>query len=186
MPQRSNVCANQDVASLASSHQHQPKEIRHVQRHRRHWRSSSGHVQRTQGWLRFVNGRTKKNPPFVSAIKQRSGNPGDCQLECVHRCYSSFFQVEEISEVPLVVEDKVESFEKTKEAVQLLRKLKAWTDVEKVCKSKRFRAGKGKMRNRRRVMRQGPCIVYNKDNGIRKSFRNIPGKRIGGWLGLYS
>lgn len=24
-------------------------------------------------------------------------------------------------------------------------------------------------------MRQGPCIVYNKDNGIRKSFRNIPG-----------
>jgi len=84
-------------------------------------------------------------------------------------------KVEEISEVPLVVEDKVESFEKTKEAVQLLRKLKAWTDVEKVCKSKRFRAGKGKMRNRRRIMRQGPCIVYNKDNGIRKSFRNIPG-----------
>jgi len=84
-------------------------------------------------------------------------------------------KVEEVSEVPLVVEDKVESFEKTKEAVQLLRKIKAWSDVEKVCKSKRFRAGKGKMRNRRRIMRQGPCIVYNKDNGIRKSFRNIPG-----------
>merc|ERR1719289_748366 len=31
------------------------------------------------------------------------------------------------------------------------------------------------MRNRRRVMRQGPCLVYSKDNGIRKSFRNIPG-----------
>jgi len=84
-------------------------------------------------------------------------------------------KVEEISEVPLVVDDKVESFEKTKEAVQLLRKLKAWKDVEKVCKSKRFRAGKGKMRNRRRVMRQGPCVVYNKDNGIRRAFRNIPG-----------
>ena len=60
----------------------------------------------------------------------------------------------------MVVEDKVESFEKTKEAVQLLRKLKAWTDVEKVCKSKRFRAGKGKMRNRRRIMRTGPCVIY--------------------------
>merc|ERR1739844_231852 len=71
-------------------------------------------------------------------------------------------KVEEISEVPLVVEDKVESFEKTKEAVQLLSKLKAWTDVEKVCKSKRFRAGKGKMRNRRRVMRQGPCMSTTK------------------------
>jgi len=84
-------------------------------------------------------------------------------------------KVEEISEVPLVVDDQVESFAKTKEAVQLLRKLNAWADVEKVCKSKRFRAGKGKMRNRRRVMRQGPCLVYSKDNGIRKAFRNIPG-----------
>jgi len=84
-------------------------------------------------------------------------------------------KVEEVAEVPLVVEDDVESFEKTKEAVQLLRKLKAWTDVEKVCKSKRFRAGKGKMRNRRKIMRQGPCIIYNKDKGIGRSFRNIPG-----------
>jgi len=84
-------------------------------------------------------------------------------------------KVEEISEVPLVVDDQVESFAKTNEAVQLLRKLNAWADVEKVCKSKRFRAGKGKMRNRRRVMRQGPCLVYSKDNGIRKAFRNIPG-----------
>merc|ERR1719167_471052 len=84
-------------------------------------------------------------------------------------------KVEEIAEVPLVVEDKVESMEKTKEAVQLLRKLKAWTDVEKVCKSKRQRAGKGKMRNRRKVMKAGPCVVYSKDNGIRKAFRNIPG-----------
>jgi large subunit ribosomal protein L4e len=84
-------------------------------------------------------------------------------------------KVEEIPEVPLVVEDKVESLKKTKEAVILLRKLKAWADIEKVYKSKRFRAGKGKMRNRRRIMRLGPCIIYNKDNGIRRAFRNIPG-----------
>jgi len=84
-------------------------------------------------------------------------------------------KVEEIPEVPLVVEDKVESLKKTKEAVILLRKLKAWADIEKVYKSKRFRAGKGKMRNRRRIMRLGPCIIYNEDNGIRRAFRNIPG-----------
>jgi len=84
-------------------------------------------------------------------------------------------KIEEIPEVPLVVDDKVESFQKTKEAVQLLRKIKAWTDIEKVYKSRRFRAGKGKMRNRRRIMRQGPCVIYNTDSGIRKAFRNIPG-----------
>merc|ERR1712135_276223 len=75
----------------------------------------------------------------------------------------------------MVVDSKVESFQKTKEAVQLLRKIKAWTDIEKVYKSRRFRAGKGKMRNRRRIMRQGPCVIYNTDSGIRRAFRNIPG-----------
>lgn len=44
-----------------------------------------------------------------------------------------------------------------------------------VYKSQRFRAGRGKMRNRRRIQRQGPLIVYSKDDGLRKAFRNIPG-----------
>ena len=30
------------------------------------------------------------------------------------------------------------------------------------------------MRNRRRIQRRGPCIIYNEDNGIIKAFRNIP------------
>lgn len=30
-------------------------------------------------------------------------------------------------------------------------------------KSQRFRAGRGKMRNRRRIQRRGPLIVYHKD-----------------------
>lgn len=32
-----------------------------------------------------------------------------------------------------------------------------------VYKSQRFRAGRGKMRNRRRIQRRGPLIVYAKD-----------------------
>ena len=75
-----------------------------------------------------------------------------------------------------VVDNKIESLQKTKEAVALLRRVKAWADVEKAAKSKRFRAGKGKMRNRRRIMRTGPCVIYSKDNGVRKAFRNIPGR----------
>lgn len=31
------------------------------------------------------------------------------------------------------------------------------------------------MRNRRYVMKKGPLVIYSKDNGIAKSFRNIPG-----------
>jgi len=84
-------------------------------------------------------------------------------------------RIEQIPEVPLVLSDKVEELKKTKEAVGVLRKIKAWDDIEKVKASRRFRAGKGKMRNRRRIQRRGPIIIYNQDNGISRAFRNIPG-----------
>lgn len=42
-------------------------------------------------------------------------------------------------------------------------------------KSQRFRAGRGTMRDRRRIARRGPLIVYYKDEGLRRAFRNIPG-----------
>lgn len=84
-------------------------------------------------------------------------------------------RIEQIPEVPLVVSDKVEELKKTKEAVAFLKKFKAWSDIEKVYNSKRFRAGKGKMRNRRRIQRRGPLVIYNQDNGICRAFRNIPG-----------
>ena len=60
-----------------------------------------------------------------------------------------------VPEVPLVVADKVQSFSKTKEAVVFLRKNKAWADVPKVYSTRRMRAGKGKLRNRRYVHDQG-------------------------------
>jgi len=83
--------------------------------------------------------------------------------------------IQEAPEFPLVVTDKVQEYEKTKQAVIFLRRLKLWADVEKVYKSQRNRAGLGKMRNRRRVQRKGPLIIYDKDQGLSKAFRNIPG-----------
>ena len=40
--------------------------------------------------------------------------------------------INEVPEMPLVVSDKVQEFSKTKEAVALLRRLRAWSDVQKV------------------------------------------------------
>merc|ERR1711962_252940 len=84
----------------------------------------------------------------------------------------------EIPEVPLVVSDSIQDYKRTKEAVHFLKKFKAWTDIKKVYKSKRIRAGKGKMRNRRYVQRLGPLIIFEKDNGITRAFRNIPGVKL--------
>lgn len=83
--------------------------------------------------------------------------------------------IEQINEVPLVVEDKIQDYNKTKQAVALLKKVNAWADVEKVVKSKRLRPGKGKRRNRRYKKKCGPLVIYERDNGIVRAFRNIPG-----------
>merc|ERR1712223_1572800 len=84
-------------------------------------------------------------------------------------------RVEHIPEVPMVVSDKIQSYTKTKEAHIFLNKIKAWTDIEQVYKSKRFRAGKGKMRDRKRIQKRGPLVIYDQDQGLTRAFRNIPG-----------
>merc|ERR1712133_93610 len=84
-------------------------------------------------------------------------------------------RIEEIPEVPLVVSDKVQSYTKTKEAYIMLKRTKSYNDIDQVCKTKRMRAGKGKMRNRRRIMKRGPLIVYDQDQGLTRAFRNLPG-----------
>lgn len=116
-------------------------------------------------WHRSVNVNQRRYA-IVSAIAA-SGVPALVQ--------SKGHIIDGVSEFPLVVSDETQKLTKTKQAVALLRRLKIWADVQKVYKSQRFRAGRGKMRNRRRIQRRGPLIVYHKDEGLRKAFRNIPG-----------
>jgi len=85
-------------------------------------------------------------------------------------------RVEQIPEIPLVVsQQSVDGIVKTKKAVELLKALHAYEDVQRVKDSKGIRRGKGKARNRRYVQRKGPLVVYLKEGSIVKSFRNIPG-----------
>ncbi|XP_011499253.1 PREDICTED: 60S ribosomal protein L4 [Ceratosolen solmsi marchali] len=116
-------------------------------------------------WHRRVNVNQKRYA-IVSSIAA-SGVPALVQ--------SKGHLIEGVPEFPLVVSDKIQEYNKTKQAVDFLRLIKAWNDIKKVYKSQRFRAGKGKMRNRRRIQRRGPLIIYGNDQGIRKAFRNIPG-----------
>ncbi|CAG8590976.1 4622_t:CDS:2 [Racocetra fulgida] len=87
-------------------------------------------------------------------------------------------RIEEIQEIPLVIGNGIESLAKTKAAVSLLKAVHAYRDVVKVSNSRKLRAGKGKLRNRRHRQRRGPLIVYNEDHGVVKAFRNIPGVEL--------
>jgi len=84
-------------------------------------------------------------------------------------------RVSGVEEIPVVVADGVQAFQRTKEAIALLKALGLDEDLAHVTGSKKLRAGKGKMRNRRYVQRKGPLVIYKNDQGITKAFRNIPG-----------
>lgn len=87
-------------------------------------------------------------------------------------------RIEEVQEIPLVVDDAAQSIKRTKEAVAFLKEHGAHRDVVKVVNSKNLRAGKGKARNRRTTQRRGPMIIFDQDEGITRAFRNIPGVEI--------
>jgi len=88
-------------------------------------------------------------------------------------------RIEGLSEVPLVVDDSaVKDLQKTKQAVQLLETLKAYEDVTRAKDSRKLRAGKGKLRNRRYVSRRGPLVVYDEKGDFTRAFRNLPGVEL--------
>eukprot|EP00954_Amorphochlora_amoebiformis_P030976 1395484-Amorphochlora_amoeboformis.AAC.2 len=87
-------------------------------------------------------------------------------------------RIEQVPEIPLVVPDKMEGVEKTKEAVAFLKSIGAYDDVERVKDSRKIRPGKGKLRNRRHVMKRGPLVIYANDEGCTKGFRNISGVEV--------
>ena len=85
-------------------------------------------------------------------------------------------RVDQIPELPLVIDNSVESIERTQEAVRFLKDVGAYADVRKVVDSITLRAGRGKLRNRRFRSRRGPLIVYNGINvPLLRAVRNIPG-----------
>ncbi|KAK1760846.1 ribosomal protein L4 domain-containing protein [Echria macrotheca] len=88
-------------------------------------------------------------------------------------------QVYTVPEVPLVVDSAAfTAAEKTAAALGLLKAVGAGPDVEKAKKSKKLRAGKGKLRGRRHRQRRGPLVVYSAQadgTEVAKGFRNIPG-----------
>ncbi|KAL5387932.1 hypothetical protein DPSP01_003331 [Paraphaeosphaeria sporulosa] len=86
-----------------------------------------------------------------------------------------------VPEVPLVVSSTAfadAAIAKTSAALALLKAVGAGADVEKVKKSRKVRAGKGKLRGRRYRQRRGPLVIYNPDEDGKElvgAFRNLAG-----------
>merc|ERR1712146_765609 len=75
-------------------------------------------------------------------------------------------RIGDLPQVPLVIESSVETFQKTAKAVELLKAVGAFEDVERSRESRKLRPGHGKWRNRRHIQRRGPLVVYGKNTGV--------------------
>jgi len=84
-------------------------------------------------------------------------------------------RVDEVPEIPLVLDSELENTNLTSRAVDILSAVGAYPDVERAVDSKQIRAGKGKLRNRRYTLRRGPLIIYADNSACEKAFRNLPG-----------
>lgn len=116
-------------------------------------------------WTRKVN-LTQRRAAIASAVAAS----GQASL-----VLAKGHTVDEVQELPCVVDVADVQLKKTKEAVALLKRLGAWDDCVKAKESKRIRAGKGKTRNRRYKAKKGPLVVYKEGGDFVLALRNLPG-----------
>mmetsp|Transcript_38181 Transcript_38181/g.94711 ORF Transcript_38181/g.94711 Transcript_38181/m.94711 type:complete len:394 (+) Transcript_38181:66-1247(+) len=84
---------------------------------------------------------------------------------------------DDVVELPLVVSG-LGGVTKTAKALATLATLGGAGDVAKSKGSRKIRAGKGKLRNRRYVQRCGPLIVHDAESNVERAFRNLPGVEL--------
>jgi large subunit ribosomal protein L4e len=88
-------------------------------------------------------------------------------------------RVDTLAQIPLVLDNKLEGVEKTKDLVAILKRTGAYNDVAKVVETRRVRSGVGKLRNKRYRIRKGPLIVYANENpNLLRAAKNIPGVEV--------
>jgi large subunit ribosomal protein L4e len=114
----------------------------------------------------------KKIPKKEMKLALRSAIAATAQKEVVT---SRGHITEYVPDFPLVVTDDIQKLEKTSEVEEAFIKLGVWPDVYRVEESEKIRAGKGKMRGRRKKRAVGPLLVVAENGGIMKAARNIPG-----------
>lgn len=89
--------------------------------------------------------------------------------------YARGHKIQQIPELPLVVDDKINNYEKTKEVVGFFKRIGAFEDLKSTLKTRHNKTGRGS----KFAFKRGPLIVYAEENvKLLKAVRNIPGVDI--------
>jgi large subunit ribosomal protein L4e len=81
-------------------------------------------------------------------------------------------------ELPIVVDDSIESIGKAKDLLNLLNALKLSSDLERAKNSIKKRSGKARMRGRKQYIAKSVLIIVREDKGVGKAAGSIPGVEV--------
>lgn len=81
-------------------------------------------------------------------------------------------------ELPLIVENKLESLKKTKDVIDFLKAMDIFQDVERAKNNRKIRSGKGKRRGRKYKRVKSVLFVAGESTQLFKAARNIEGVDI--------
>ncbi len=79
---------------------------------------------------------------------------------------------------PIIVENKFEDLQKTKEVLQVLNKLGLSQDIDRAKNNRKIRAGKGRRRGRKYKRVKSLLLVTGENNKVFKAARNLEGVDI--------
>jgi large subunit ribosomal protein L4e len=139
---------------------------------------------RFAAFVPFARGGRRAHPPKVEKIIWEGINKKERRLALMSAIAATAnydlvrargHVVDNVPQVPLIVEDELEKIFKTAQTREIFKKLGIWADIERAKKNTKIRAGKGKMRGRRYKKAKGPLIVVAKNEGIIQGARNHPG-----------
>jgi large subunit ribosomal protein L4e len=130
---------------------------------------AGGHMYApTQIWRRWHRKINKRIKTFALASALAASSVPAIVSARGHR-------IQNAAQIPLIVDDAVESITKTSEALTILEALGASADTKKSTlgcdKSKGHRKYRGKTSHERK----GPLVIYAHDNGISLALRNLKG-----------
>ncbi len=78
-------------------------------------------------------------------------------------------------DTPIVVEKNIDEINKTKEAIEFLKEMGVYSDIERAKDGKNIRAGKGKRRNRKYRRPKSLLVILPEDSKGLRAFDNLPG-----------
>jgi large subunit ribosomal protein L4e len=84
-------------------------------------------------------------------------------------------QIENIPQIPFVVDDELSKVKKTRDTREIFKKLGIMEDIVRAKSGRKIRAGRGKTRGRKYKVPKGPLLVVGEDKGISLGARNHAG-----------